>query len=93
MTLKWWSQGIGIASFVYLRSIESPDANVHNGSMAMRLRQFVFLCLFSTALARVTAADLPPSEWIDPDTGHRVIRLSTDPGTESLYFNINAWTA
>ncbi|MGH7979089.1 MAG: oligogalacturonate lyase family protein, partial [Limisphaerales bacterium] len=45
------------------------------------------------ALARVTAADLPPSEWIDPDTGHRVIRLSTDPGTESLYFNINAWTA
>ena len=39
------------------------------------------------------AADAPPSEWIDQDTGHRVIRLSTEPGSESLYFNENAWTA
>src|SRR5216110_1240812 len=34
----------------------------------------------------------PPREWIDPDTGHRVVRLSDEPGTASLYFHQNAYT-
>src|SRR6185312_11791565 len=34
----------------------------------------------------------PPKSWIDPDTGHRVIRLSDEPGSESFYFNFNAYT-
>ncbi len=38
------------------------------------------------------AADDPPKEWIDPDTGHRVVRLSDEPGSESFYFNINPFT-
>ncbi len=29
----------------------------------------------------------PPREWIDPDTGHRVVRLSDEPGSSSLYFH------
>jgi len=33
-----------------------------------------------------------PAEWIDSDTGHRVVRLSTEPGSESLYFNLNPFT-
>lgn len=33
-----------------------------------------------------------PREWIDPDTGHRVVQLSTQPGSESLYFNLNPFT-
>ncbi|OYV01673.1 MAG: oligogalacturonate lyase, partial [Verrucomicrobiales bacterium VVV1] len=33
-----------------------------------------------------------PSEWIDPDTGHRVVRLSREPGTASLYFHQNAYS-
>lgn len=33
-----------------------------------------------------------PIEWIDPDTGHRVIQLSSEPGSESLYFNLNPFT-
>ena len=37
------------------------------------------------------AAAEPPREWIDPDTGHRVVRLSDEPGTASLYFNQNAY--
>jgi oligogalacturonide lyase len=32
-------------------------------------------------------------EWIDADTGHRVIRLSREAGTASLYFHQNAYTA
>ena len=38
------------------------------------------------------AAEPPPRDWIDPDTGHRVVRLSAEPGTASLYFNQNAYT-
>jgi oligogalacturonide lyase len=34
----------------------------------------------------------PPSDWIDPATGHRVIRLSGDDGGSSLYFHQNAYT-
>ena len=34
----------------------------------------------------------PPRDWIDPDTGHRVIRLSEKPGSQSLYFHQNAYT-
>lgn len=35
----------------------------------------------------------PPTEWIDPDTSHRVIRLSEDSGGASLYFHQNGYTA
>ena len=41
----------------------------------------------------VAAQDPLPTEWIDRDTGHRIIRLSRDDGTQSLYFNQNAYTA
>jgi oligogalacturonide lyase len=34
----------------------------------------------------------PPADWIDPDTGHRVIRLSTEPGSATLYFHDNSYT-
>ncbi len=34
----------------------------------------------------------PPTSWIDPDTGHRVIRLTREPGSDSFYFNYNAFT-
>lgn len=39
------------------------------------------------------AAQEPPKEWVDPSTGHRIIRLSTEPGSASLYFHQNAYTA
>src|SRR5712671_7336261 len=35
----------------------------------------------------------PPKSWIDPDTGHRVVRLTNEPGSASLYFNQNGYTA
>lgn len=35
----------------------------------------------------------PPAEWVEPVTGHRVIRLSREPGTASLYFHQNPYTA
>ena len=35
----------------------------------------------------------PPKTWIDPDTGHRVVRLTDEPNSASLYFNQNGYTA
>ena len=46
----------------------------------------VLLCLIPSLKAA------SPTEWVDPDTGHRVIQLSREPGSESLYFNLNPFT-
>lgn len=35
----------------------------------------------------------PPASWIDPDTHHRVVRLTSEPGSASLYFNQDSYTA
>jgi len=34
----------------------------------------------------------PPTDWIDSATGHRVIRISTEPNSASLYFHQNTYT-
>ncbi len=72
----------------------SLDARVFH-----RLIFALTLTLGAHAAALLRAADEakspaaePPTEWIDPDTGHRIIRLSRDPGTASLYFHQNAYT-
>jgi len=52
----------------------------------------LFLLLAGSILRLPAVADDPPTEWIDPDTGHRIIRLSREPGSESLYFHQNAYT-
>ena len=43
--------------------------------------------------ARAVGAADPPREWIEAATGHRVVRLSDEPGSASLYFHQNAYTA
>jgi oligogalacturonide lyase len=55
----------------------------------------LFRCfvLFSISSAAVSfAQSAPRSDWIDPDTGHRVIRLSPDSGGTSLYFHQHSYT-
>ncbi len=47
--------------------------------------------LLATGLTRL-AHGAPTTEWIDADTGYRVVQLSTEPGSESLYFNLNPFT-
>lgn len=46
-----------------------------------------------TAAPAQQAANPPPKSWVDPDTGHRVIRLTDEPNSASLYFNQNGYTA
>ena len=55
------------------------------------MRSFLFLTFAGMRL--LSAQTALPTEWIDPDTGHRVIRLSREDGTASLYFHQNAYSA
>lgn len=52
----------------------------------------VLLTIFTAAALISSNAQELPREWIDPDTGHRIVRLSDEPGSESLYFHQNAYT-
>ena len=47
------------------------------------------------AAVAVDHAQAPPQprQWVDPATGHRVVRLSEDPGSSTLYFHDNAFSA
>ncbi|HEV7396262.1 MAG TPA: oligogalacturonate lyase family protein [Pyrinomonadaceae bacterium] len=67
----------------------------------MLIRKFVLVITLIVFLLSGTVisthsqsqADKPiPREWVDPDTGHRVIRLSDEGGSQSLYFHQNAYT-
>jgi oligogalacturonide lyase len=52
----------------------------------------VMLVAAMTGSAGWTASPEPPREWIEPATGHRVIRLDDD-GASSFYFHQNGFTA
>jgi len=45
------------------------------------------------AFPQKEAAVEPPLEWVDAETGHRVVRLSREAGSSSLYFHQNGYTA
>ncbi|HKP69303.1 MAG TPA: oligogalacturonate lyase family protein [Pyrinomonadaceae bacterium] len=51
---------------------------------------FFIVSIFSPAAAQT--ADLP-REWVDADTGHRIVRLSEEAGSQSFYFHQNGYTA
>jgi len=55
------------------------------------MRLFGFFILLTIICVSTSAQELP-REWIDPDTGHRVVRLSDENGSASLYFHQNAYT-
>jgi len=60
----------------------------------MRFYPLLLCAMLATALrAQPGPSAEPPRTWIDPDTGHRVVRLTDEPGSASLYFNQNAYTA
>jgi oligogalacturonide lyase len=48
---------------------------------------------FAQGHSTPSTAAAPPKSWIDADTGHRVVRLTDEPGSASLYFNQNGYTA
>src|SRR5687768_14060410 len=59
----------------------------------MKVYRLGALILLLIAGARAQQQRELPRDWIDPDTGHRVVRLSEEPGSQSLYFHQNGYTA
>jgi oligogalacturonide lyase len=59
----------------------------------MGARLLLSLPLAGLLVGARLAADEPPKTWVDPDTGHRIVRLTGEPGSASLYFHQNGYTA
>ena len=60
----------------------------------MRALNCLFLVLLyggTMAVAQQSQED-SPREWIDKETGHRIVRLSDETGSRTLYFHDNAYT-
>lgn len=53
----------------------------------------IFLFLFSIINVSAQTTSEIPREWIDKDTGHRIVRLSDEDGSSSFYFHQNGYTA
>ena len=54
---------------------------------------FALAALPSYAAENPVAPTPPSTDWIDPDTGHRIIQLSIEPGSSTLYFHDNSYSA
>ncbi len=57
----------------------------------MRILSYSLLA-YLLLVIRIMAGEAIPTDWIDPDTGHRIIRLSSENGSSSLYFHQNTYT-
>ena len=53
----------------------------------------IAVCFAAALYLSAQTGPAPPKTWIDPDTGHRVVRLTDEPGSASLYFNQDGYTA
>ncbi len=66
--------------------------------LAMKLATITAFALLPFALAAQepikpsTTGGIPPKTWVDKDTGHRVWRVTDEPGSSGFYFNVNAYT-
>ena len=61
--------------------------------MKVALGRAAVASMFLSAAAWSAApASEPPTDWVDPATGHRIVRLSTEAGTRSIYFHQNSIT-
>jgi oligogalacturonide lyase len=47
--------------------------------------------LMAAGVLVASAAELPTT-WVDKDTGHRVYRITPEPGSSGFYFNVNAYS-
>jgi oligogalacturonide lyase len=55
------------------------------------IQAFIFVAIFVCAVSAQTAE--LPREWVDADTGHRIVRISEEAGSQSFYFHQNGYTA
>ncbi len=54
--------------------------------------RFLGMAALTAILLPSASAQTLPKSWVDKDTGHRVIRLTDEPGSSGFYFNVNAYS-
>ena len=74
---------------MYLSSVRSYGKIAACTILAFKMLEFT---AFSQTQGSSAPAQTPPVSWIDQNTGHRIIRLTDQPGSRSLYFNYTAFT-
>jgi len=55
-------------------------------------KTIISVLVLAIALPSLAVAGGPPTSWVDKDTGHRVLRVTDEPGSSGFYFNVNAFT-
>ena len=50
------------------------------------------IAAFLTAAGVLHLQESPPREWVDRNTGHRIVRLTDSAGGSTLYFHDNAFS-
>ncbi len=60
--------------------------------MVRTARRFAAFLAFMVVFSLCASAQTLPRSWVDKDTGHRVIRLTDEPGSSGFYFNVNAYS-
>jgi oligogalacturonide lyase len=56
------------------------------------IRSLVSFAAVVSVLSPLAYSQSVPTSWVDKDTGHRIIRLTDEPGSSGFYFNVNAYT-
>jgi oligogalacturonide lyase len=60
--------------------------------MVRIIYRFLAIASLAGILLPSASAQTLPRSWVDKDTGHRVIRLTDEPGSSGFYFNVNAYS-
>jgi hypothetical protein len=61
-------------------------------SMPSHVRNITSALIVLAALSPLAHPQSLPTTWVDKDTGHRVYRLTDEPGSSAFYFNVNDYT-
>ncbi len=56
------------------------------------MKHWLIAFALTTAGGALHVHEQPPTEWTDPGTGHRVVRLTDAAGGSTLYFHDNAFS-
>jgi oligogalacturonide lyase len=60
--------------------------------MSSHVRHLSSALILLAAFSPLAHPQSLPTTWVDKDTGHRVYRLTDEPGSSAFYFNVNDYT-
>src|SRR4051794_8946381 len=75
-----------------MRSSQIGNPSSHRKEISTVITRKSLWAFSLLVIAAAIHAQEAPRDWVDPATGHRIIRLSGDEGGSSLYFHQNTYT-